>query len=595
MKLREYLDKKSLQFVISAAFTVVALIGMGTLGASLYISYIRSSREIIANDNIQLVKQVDLNLSSYLRDMMVISDTMYYNVIKDKNIDKKDTASMERLNREMNLLYEANKDYLVSITCVTTDGELVASTPLSNLKENADVTEQDWFIRAEEKMENLHFSTAHVQNLFEENNYKYSWVVSLSRGIDLTSEGKTQTGVLLVDMNYSGIERMFSKANTNEINYLYLIDSSGNIIYHPKQNLINAGLFAENSKTAAGYEDGVQYEVFQDEERMVVVKTVGYTGWKIVHVTPTANMSPSLTQNKVIWIFLIAIITVLMIFAINYITFWVTKPLRRLDASVKELEKNYLPSQIYIGGSYEVRHLGNTIRSMVEQMQALMERLLKEQESKRKSEMDALQSQINPHFLYNTLDSIIWMIESARYEESVSMVTALANLFRISLSQGKTIITIKEEIRHAKNYISIQKVRYKNKFEVIFDVEEEIGNYETIKLIIQPLLENAIYYGMEAMDEGEGLIKVHGYLEGDDIFIEVSDNGMGMSAEMVENLLIDSTRVRKKGSGIGIHNVHERIQLYFGTEYGLNIESEPDEGTTVTIHLPKRTGETYET
>ncbi len=594
MNLREYFDKKSLQFVISAAFTIITLIGLGTLGGSLYLSYIKSSRDIIANDNMQLVKQVDLNLSSYLRNMMMISDTMYYNIIKDKDIDMKNSASIERLNREMALLYEANRDYLVSITCVTKNGELVASVPLSNLKENVDVTKQDWFIKAEEKMENFHFSTAHVQNLFEENNYKYSWVISLSRWIELTSEGRTQTGVLLVDMNYSGIERMFSKANTNEMNYLYLVDNRGNIIYHPKQNLINANLVQENNKLAAAYEDGVHYETFEKEERMVIVKTVGYTGWKIVNVTPTANMSPSLTKNRVIWVVLIAIIALFMIFAINYITFWVTKPLRRLDASVKEIELQYSPSQIYIGGSYEVRHLGKTIRTMVEQMKALMGRLLKEQEEKRKSEMDALQSQINPHFLYNTLDSIVWMIESGQYKESISMVTALANLFRISLSQGKTIITVKDEISHARNYTSIQKVRYKNKFEVVFDIEKEIECYETIKLIVQPLLENAIYYGMEAMDEGEGLICVRGYSKGDDIFIEVSDNGMGMSAEMVENLLTDSKRIRKKGSGIGIHNVHERIQLYFGKEYGLKIESEPDEGTTVIIHLPKRIGGTYE-
>jgi len=159
-----------------------------------------------------------------------------------------------------------------------------------------------------------------------------------------------------------------------------------------------------------------------------------------------------------------------------------------------------------------------------------MDDIVKQQEEKRRNELDALQSQINPHFLYNTLDSIIWMVESERYEEAISMVTALANLFRISLSQGRTIITVKEEFNHAKNYSNIQKVRFKNKFEVTFMLDEKIEKYLTIKLIIQPLLENAIYYGMEAMD-GDGEILVQGYEQGDSICIDVIDNGSYVTYE----------------------------------------------------------------
>ena len=223
---------------------------------------------------------------------------------------------------------------------------------------------------------------------------------------------------------------------------------------------------------------------------------------------------------------------------------------------------------------------------MVKQLRQLTDDIVKEQEEKRKSELDALQSQINPHFLYNTLDSIMWMIEAEKYEDAISMVQALSRLFRISLSKGKNIITIGEELQHAKNYLDIQKYRYKNKFTSYFEIEEGIEKYKTIKLIIQPLIENAIYYGMEYMD-GDGEIYVRAYTKDSDLFIEVEDNGLGMQKEQVENILTDGTRIRSKGSGIGIRNVHQRIQLYFGTEYGLEILSEPDEGTTVRIHLPK--------
>ena len=320
------------------------------------------------------------------------------------------------------------------------------------------------------------------------------------------------------------------------------------------------------------------------KERIVNVKTVGYTGWKIVSVIPKENLYENWTRMNTIWITVLGAGALLLVYINQSLSSRITKPIRRLEESLKEMQLNE-PGKIYVGGSQEIRHLGKTIRSMVEQTRQLMDDMVAQQEEKRKNELDALQSQINPHFLYNTLDSIIWMIESERYEEAISMVTSLANLFRISLSQGKTIISIEEEFRHAINYIKIQKVRYKNKFTVSFHLEDNIKDCLTIKLIIQPLLENAIYYGMEAMD-GDGEILVQGYENNETICIDVIDNGIGMPKEQVDHLLTDGVYERKHGSGIGLKNVDQRIKLYFGEEYGLRIKSEPDVGTHISIQLP---------
>ena len=203
------------------------------------------------------------------------------------------------------------------------------------------------------------------------------------------------------------------------------------------------------------------------------------------------------------------------------------------------------------------------------------------------SELKFLKSQINPHFLYNTLDSITWMIEGGKNEEASFMITQLAKLFRISLSKGHTIIPVRDELLHAKSYMNIQKVRYKNKFEVSFEVDEEIMDYCAVKLVLQPLLENAIYYGVGNMDEDDGgMIIVSGKKKDEDILITIEDNGMGMREEVLENILTDNSKVPKHGSGVGVINVHSRIRLMFGEEYGLSIESEPDEGTRVTIRIP---------
>lgn len=242
--------------------------------------------------------------------------------------------------------------------------------------------------------------------------------------------------------------------------------------------------------------------------------------------------------------------------------------------------------EIYIGGSLEIRHLGNSIQRSYEQIDSLMKKIVLEQNERRKSELDALQSQINPHFLYNTLESITWMVEGERNDEAVFMISQLARLFRISLSQGRTIITVKEELQHAESYMNIQKVRYKNTFSVEFDVDPSLYSCCTVKLILQPILENAINYGVSSMEDC-GEIRVTGRREDGNVILAVSDNGIGMSEEEVDLVLTDSNRIHKHGSGVGLVNVNNRIQILFGTEYGLSIESEPDEGTTVSICIPE--------
>lgn len=576
--IKHYYKQKSMQFTIAISFTLVTVTGMALLALILFQSYQSAMEEMALEDTAKVLDQVDINLNSYLRNMMRISDSVYYSGIRQVDFGSED------IDNELNLLYEANKDNLVSIACFTEDGELLGSVPFSAIKPGIDVTAQDWFVKAAEKMENLHFSDFHVQNLFEISNDRYYWVISLSRGVEITRNGNPESGILLVDMDFKGIRQLFTKVNSKSPGYVYLIDSDGRLIYHPKQNLIFSDLMEENNLKVSAYEDGVHKEEFDNKERMVVVKTVGYTGWKIVSVTPLESLYGSFSRSTVMAVLICVLAILAMVFANQLVSIWVAKPLKRLEDSVKEIDLSPVP-QIYIGGSHEIQHLGQTIQLMVTEMRRLTDDIVREQEYKRRSELDALQSQINPHFLYNTLDSIMWMIEAEKYEDAISMIQALASLFRISLSKGQNIISVDKEIQHAKNYVAIQKYRYKNKFEAFFEIEDGIEKYKTIKLIIQPLIENAIYYGMEFMD-GDGEIHVRVRTGEEELVIEVEDNGPGMPKERLDSLLTDENRVRSKGSGIGLRNVHQRIQVYFGAAYGLEIESEPDEGTLVRIHLP---------
>ena len=578
--INHYAKPRSIQVTISISFTIVSVCCMCFLGITLYEQFVNRTEDMMIESSGQLLNQTAVNLEDYLRNMRRISDAMYYTVIKDKDL------ATDTLDGEMNLLYEANKDNLVSIACYTNEGQLVAAAPVATEKTGQKVVGQQWFTDAMGQMENLHFSTPHVQNLFDDPTYRYYWVVSLSRAVELTANGNSTLGVLLVDMNYSSIEQLLNKANKgNSSEYVYLMDNNGEIIYHPKQKLIYTDLYQENNLGALKYEDGSHEEAFGGEKRLVTIKTISYTGWKIVSVVPMKSFDMGLMQTRYFVIMLVSLSLLAIILLNQLVSARIAKPLQKLNNSVKEWESGNLNPSIYVGGSLEVEHLGRTLRRTVEQIQQLMHDILVEQEEKRKSELDALQSQINPHFLYNTLDSIVWMIEGERYEDAVFMVTQLASLFRISLSRGKTVIRIEDELKHAENYMNIQKVRYKNIFQVKYEIDPQILSYCTVKLVVQPLLENAIYYGVEYMD-GEGEITVRGYKKEQDIYLEVADNGLGMPEEEVEQLLKENNRVRKHGSGVGLINVHNRIKLRFGSAYGLEIESEPDEGTTVRIHIP---------
>ena len=637
---RSYLPH-TIQGTILMAFTIISFVLLMILGLVLYQLFARRMRTSSVESTEQIVQQSVINLEDYLANMRRISDAVYYNVIKNADL------STDSIDREMDLIYEAHLEHLVSMALFTADGRLISSSPIATTKENLDVTTQSWFTEALRKTDNLHFSTPHVENLFLDPAYRYRWVISLSRAVEIYENGTPTMGVLLVDMNYSTIDRMMERINQDSSGqYIYLTDSSGSLIYHPKQMQINYGILTENNINEAHYQDGHHQELYLGTRRQVLLNSVSYTGWKMIAVIPASAYGVDAASLRFVVILLVSISLLVMIFVNQIVSRQISLPLNRLNRSIKRMEGgDVVPEDIYVGGSEEVEHLGRTLRSSMTRINQLMDDIVIEQEEKRKSEMDALQSQINPHFLYNTLDSIVWMIEGEHNKDAVFMVTQLASLFRISLSRGKNIIPLAQELKHAENYMNIQKVRYKNNFSVVFDIDENIRDYLSVKLIIQPILENAIYYGVGDMDPDDGAeIRIRGWLipdteneksgEGDaahgqtydaasgpvaartarqpdpteanagdrahrqmiqamsvgDIYIAVSDNGYGMPPEVCENLLKDDEesrqRVPKHGSGVGLVNVHNRIRIRFGAQYGLMAASEPDEGTTITIHLP---------
>ncbi len=574
------LGEGSIRYSIFIYFTITVLVAIIIIGFSLYTRFSDQLTDEVQKENQILMNQVSRSVDSYLRGMMKLSDAIYYSVVKNTDISEPSIGS------QMKLLYDSNVDSLENIALFSREGELLKAVPAARLKTDLDVTQEEWFQETLKKTENLHFSLPHVQYIFDNAEGQYHWVISVSRAVEITQGAYVSQGVLLLDIRYSSLEQLLNSVALGNAGYIYLIGDDGKLIYHPKNQLIDSGRVQENHRETVNWRDGIHEEIFQGEKRFVTVKTVGYTGWKLVGITPAKGISFSGVKTRLFIVFVILLILFLLVLINYYISSRITNPIHELENSVGELEDGNLEAEISIKGSYEIQHLGRSITSMAQQIQVLMKDIVAEHESKRKSEFDTLQSQINPHFLYNTLDIIVWMIENEQKSEAVKVVTALARFFRISLSRGKSIIRVSDELEHVRNYLMIQHMRFKNKFTYQIQADDDVLEMASLKLMLQPLVENAIYHGMEFMD-GDGEILIRASKKGDELLFSIEDNGLGMCPEQVERLLTDTSHVpSRRGSGIGVRNVNERIRLYFGEDYGLEIDSEPDEGTRIYIHLP---------
>jgi two-component system, sensor histidine kinase YesM len=266
-------------------------------------------------------------------------------------------------------------------------------------------------------------------------------------------------------------------------------------------------------------------------------------------------------------------------------------PIKKLHDVTKTITQNDLQSLVTSDNIDEIKELGMSFNIMIGKIRVLLDDKIKEQENLRKAELRALQSQINPHFLYNTLDTIIWMAETNKPGQIVELVSALSNFFRISLSKGKDWNTIGEEINRIQSYLTIQKMRYRDIMDYRIEIDEGVSEHTVLKLILQPLVENALYHGIKNKREG-GIITVRAkFNHAHDVILEVEDNGIGIPTarlgQLQQELTDDSGNIKQEG-GFGLGNANQRIKLYYGKQYGLFIKSEYQSGTCVSFVIPAR-------
>lgn len=485
----------------------------------------------------------------------------------------------EQLSQRLSLL-KSSRNNVMTIAFFSQKGVLLAGSGGSPRMSAHEVRTSDWFQKAMEWEGTVtYFSQPHVQHLFEN---QRSLVVSMARRQDYMDGGIWQSGVMLMDIDYSALSDVVTGVSLGESGYTYLMDQHGELICHPRLQLIYQGLAGEDRQAALSQIVGVAHDRQDGRDRVLIITSIGQTRWRMVGVAWLDELYALQSTFRRILMAVLAGAALLSLGTSTMMAYWVTRPIRHLEHKMQKVQEGDLSVTITEKGFREIRAVSRAFNHMLDEIRMLMARVLREQETKRLHELNALQAQINPHFLYNTLDSIVWMEERGRSREAITMVLALAKLFRISISKGRRFITVKEELEHVRNYLVIQKMRFRDRFNYTIDAQDEALSERTVKLIVQPLAENSIVHGFEEGQDQELTICIRAWVDDESLYFSVIDDGIGIPQEKLPDLLSTDGE-----GGIGLKNVHERIQLTYGLDYGLTIESAEDVGTTITIRIPR--------
>lgn len=337
-----------------------------------------------------------------------------------------------------------------------------------------------------------------------------------------------------------------------------------------------------------GSSEKAEYSVreINGERSLCTTVPLNQRKWKLVNIVPVKDLTKdSMTIQEVTVVAMVASVFFCTL-VVLFFTMKVLHPLKQLGESMKRLENENFNTELPERGNDEVTLVCRNFNKMSRKLNELINEVYAYQIKQKEAELKVLHEQINPHFLYNTLNTIYWMCKMERASETALLVDSLSKLFRLSLNSGKSITTVEKEMEYLRYYIVIQKKRYEEMIRFEMEVSEDVLQCQTVKLTLQPLVENAIYHGIEKKGT-RGRIVIRAYRSGDCMYFQVSDDGAGADVERLNALLYETGEANQ---GFALRNVHERIRLYYGEPYGLSFESSPGEGTTVTVVQPVEVG-----
>jgi two-component system, sensor histidine kinase YesM len=528
-------------------------------------TYSNKITQLTINQIKTMSQQVLSNYDTYFEGVIAISQTTQSKIDNiDLNSDKEKTELISYFDEVM--LF---KNEILNMSIYDLEGNNIASN--SKRVSSTSSANDSWLEDAKRNpLINIFSRVEYTGSVYEFTLSKY---VSFNKGLD--------NGVLKIDFDFNKIVNLIAQTDLGEGGHITIYDRDYNIVY-ASNHKVNEEETAVVKELVMGIKS-----IKLDRDYILFASTITNTTWRVAILSNNETLNATLNSFFVNVFTCTAIVIVIFVIFMIVLGNSIVSPLTKLQKEmikVENLEYN-IEQDFQAGGNKEIQNLGRSFNQMMKRIKKLMQELLEEKEEQRKSELKVLQNQINPHFLYNTFDSIIYLIDENENEKAGQMIVALSKFFRISVSKGKTIIPIDKEFEHAKYYLQIQKIKYGENFDYEINLDKDLHKYYVIKLILQPIIENAILHGISEMKFSHGLIKINGYLKDDLIHLEVIDNGYGILPQRIKEIY-KSFEDKNAHNGVGIKNVYERLKIYYGEKANIIIESELDVGTKISILIP---------
>ena len=555
----------SIRFELTFYTVLFFFIFLGLITGVAATLYSTSIANMIDEQIINTSKQVVANYEFYFDSAIEVSNSIQ---AKIDNVDvSNEKAAVQTYFDDVKRI----KGEILSISFYDESGDLIVADSSFDTSGSTNVSDSESFQNAlNEPMINM-FSGVGYEN------DRYAFTLSRYMGFNRSED----YGVALIEFDFTKIVRLIYQSDLGENGHIVIFDRDYNIVYSSRPEFAQ-----EDTSETKNLVLGSSGATINNQSFNLYISTIANTGWKVSVFTNNSQVYSSLYSFIIITVITTLVLSIAFIFIVYVIVKQVTYPLYRLQTEMSKVKDlNYQVNRAKLKkGSKEIIQLDATFNEMMKRIRDLAEKLLQEQENQRKSELKALQNQINPHFLYNTLDSIIYMIDKGENEKAEEMIVALSKFFRISISRGKTIIPLKDEVEHVRNYLLIQKIRFGDQFTYRINVDPDLYQYSVIKLILQPLVENAIEHGLHD-DKGE--IEIIGKQNENYIILEIKDDGYGITNEKLDQIY-KSFHDDSIHEGVGLKNVYQRVKIYYGEEADLKIESLFDEGTIISIYIPKK-------
>lgn len=564
---------KNLSIGQSIFVVVTLIVGISMLLSSALITRLVFSRtdSLIEGTSKEINKQVVMNYENYLSNVIDTSNTLQKYILElTKSGYKKQltdilisTRNIERNIQNIALFDKTGRPIAIS------SSDLIIS----------EIASLNWFNQAQQNPAIHHFSSSHVEDIFRGGTVD---VFSVSKSVQYYENNIIMDGVLLIDIDTSNLKTLAAQTNLGTLGQVIITDEKNSLIYSSNNDCTIYD--CSGVKIADGIILGGKLVSINGLSMYVNVNTIKYTRWKIATFINVDSITNSKNDALIRMVLIFLGTLVVIIFSSTLFSRRISKPMNKLKEHIGLIEQGDFDSMITIEGQKEVVILAEAFNLMSQRIKELMQRVMNEQIEKRKTQFIALQNQINPHFLYNTLDSIVWLSENNRNKDVEQAIVALSKFFRMSISSEMSTVSLKDEVEHVRNYLLIQQIRYQNSFGFKLEIDLKVEQNNVIKLSLQPLVENAIIHGIRP-EESFTQILIKAYERDNCTVIEIYNEGYGIDKQRIDEIhrMIHG---EQESTSMGLKNVYQRLKLYYGNKSDLFIESELDAYTKVTMIIP---------